>query len=95
MYTGVKRADGLQGLKALYRSPVTQWEGKLVYRTADMKSSWPTCRQAEVLYPNEVTLQYLRTVYVLEDEHADEVHGWLKTFNHFGINVVVRPEAFQ
>jgi hypothetical protein len=95
MYSGVRRAAGLQGLKALYSTPIIQWEGRLARRTTDMQPSWPTCRQAEVLYPNEVPLRYLRTVYVTEHEHADEVHGWLTTFGYHEIKVLVRREVFE
>jgi hypothetical protein len=53
-----------------------------------------TCEQAEVLYPERLSLDYLRTVYVEENEHHDMVMGWLRDFNYVNINVVVQPEKF-
>ncbi|MEO9602012.1 DarT ssDNA thymidine ADP-ribosyltransferase family protein [Paraglaciecola sp.] len=53
-----------------------------------------TCEQAEVLYPEKLSLDYLRTVYVEEDEHHDVVMGWLRDFNYDNIDVVVKPEKF-
>ena len=53
-----------------------------------------TCEQAEVLYPNKLSLDHLRTVYVEEDEHQDMVVGWLKDFDCTDIKVVVQPQKF-
>jgi hypothetical protein len=52
----------------------------------------PTCPQAEVLYPDELSTTYLRTIYVSEPEHADVVSAQLAIFPHEGVRVVVDPD---
>ena len=94
MYTGVERAPGADGLRSLYAQHVTQWDGMIVRRSEGTKQAWPTCRQAEVLYPNKVSLNFLKAVYVREHAQADEVHGWLRTFGCKRVPVDVRRDAF-
>lgn len=54
----------------------------------------PTCEQAEVLYPDQLSLEYLETVYVEEDDHHDKVAGLLQDFGYGSVEVSVKPEKF-
>lgn len=54
----------------------------------------PTCEQAEVLYPKEVSTEFLRQIYVKEGEHSDLVRGWLRDFEVKGVEVIVQPQKF-
>jgi hypothetical protein len=54
----------------------------------------PTCEQAEILYPGQVPLQFLRKIYVKEGDHHDQVTGWLAEFGFDGIQAVLAPEKF-
>lgn len=54
----------------------------------------PTCEQAEVLYPEKLSLDYLNTVYVEEVNQQDIVVGLLNDFNYDGVEVVLQPEKY-
>ena len=54
----------------------------------------PTCEQAEVLYPERLSLDYLNTVYVEEVNQQDIVVGLLNDFNYNGVDVVLQPEKY-
>ena len=55
----------------------------------------PTCEQAEVLYPESLSLKNLTTVYVEQVEHHDIVAGWLQDFDYSSVNVSVQPQKFM
>jgi hypothetical protein len=78
----VVRGSGREGLEALfadtvlwghYYTRVRRWPGKPAHLT--------THEQAEVLYPGEVPLEYLRAVYVAQEEHIDEVKMWVEVLS--------------
>jgi len=54
----------------------------------------PTCEQAEVLYPQEISTNWLKRIYVIDDETHDIVGGWLDEFEFDGIEIVISPEKF-
>jgi len=58
------------------------------------KPSLPTCEQAEVLYPERLSLEYLKTIYVESVEHHDIAAGWLEDQEYSGVNVSVQPGKF-
>jgi len=87
-----ERGDqGLNGLFApiIHRKPPS-WRANRVGRAAEL----PTCEQAEVLYPAAVSTDFLRRIYVREEEHQDQVSGWLEEFGLPGIEVVWSPQKF-
>lgn len=75
MYSGVNRAMGSVGLEAIFADEVLQYAGRVVRRSRHAPSNQPTCFQAEVLYPCELSTEYLQTVYVRDEEHIDAIHG--------------------
>lgn len=95
MYTGVQRATGIDGLEALFDDHITQWDGKRVMREQGLLEKFPTCRQAEALYPGELSTDFLQRVYVSTGEDHDEVCGQCAGVCHPEIEVYVLPEIFK
>jgi hypothetical protein len=95
MYTGVRRGLGEEGFEALFAQRVTRWAGNDVSRTATMETFETTCSQAEALYPHELSTEFLRKIYVLDEERADTVAAQVTALDHPAVEVVVEPMAFQ
>lgn len=95
IYSGVKRATGVEGLLALFDDRIEQWSGKIVTRDVGLPENFPTCRQAEVLYPGEVSTEYLQRVYVTTGEDHDEICGQCAGVCHPDIEVHILPEIFK
>lgn len=55
----------------------------------------PTCEQAELLYPERLSLEHLAAVYVEKDDYHDIVVGWLQDFDYSNVNVNVQPQKFM
>jgi hypothetical protein len=94
IYTGVWRGIEEEGLGALYADRVTRWYGNVVYRRAGMPSSFPTCPQAEALYPAAVSTDFLQKIYVTNESDQSEVVGFTKASFHNDVDVIVAPEKF-
>lgn len=95
IYTGVTRGRGRAGLESMYQGSVAHWWGKSVVRDGDLPEAWPTCEQAEVLYPGEVPTSFLRRIYTRSVEEQSEVAGFLKATFHDEVEVVVDPRKFE
>jgi ssDNA thymidine ADP-ribosyltransferase, DarT len=95
MYTGVCRAPGPAGLEKLFSPYTTQWYGKIVTRLSNLPDCFPTCIQAEALYPGELSIQYLRRVYVVREDDLDEVYAQLHMIGITGVDVIVAPSKFN
>lgn len=93
----LRRGTGVDGLRALFADSVEWgWYGDRCRRYPGMPDSWTTDPQAEVLYPGQVPVAWLRAVYVREDEHADTVGGWFQFFPAVPrVPVEHRPEVFR
>lgn len=91
------RGTGVKGLSSLFAPSVEWgWFGHRRYRNASTPEAWTTDPQAEVLYPQQVPLRYLRTIYVHEPEYADTVASWLRMFDGVPqVPVVYQPEVFR
>jgi hypothetical protein len=94
MYTGVQRSAGPEGLVALFADPITRWAGNVVRRRPALDRGWPTCEQAEVLYPEEVSTRFLRRIYTRTEAERAEVIGFLRATWHDEVDVIVAPERF-
>lgn len=95
MYTGVRRGQGEDGLEALFAPTVTRWAGNTIVRAAGLGDAYPTDVQAEALYPVELSTEYLRRVYVREEEHGDTVAGQLAALDHSRVDIIVDPSVFE
>jgi len=101
-YANTKRAPGLTGFQALF-APTVPWgiHGSVARRSAGWPDNRPTEVQAEVLYPQSVSLEYLRAIYVSEEENIDKVTGWIATLANSAkvdlsaVTVLCKPEVFQ
>lgn len=96
IYTGVKRKTGVEGLEQLFAEKVVRWEGNVVTRTQSTPSNQPTCEQAEVLYPGELSLDYIKAIYAKDDHSAYAAESLLDTFNENPkVNCNVKPDLFE
>lgn len=89
------REQGAAGLDAVFapciKRKLPNWQVYRTGRTAEL----PTCEQAEVLYPLEVSAEFLRRVYVHEEEHQDQVAGWLAEFGLTSVKVEWSSSKFE
>ncbi|MFQ3894669.1 DarT ssDNA thymidine ADP-ribosyltransferase family protein [Sphingobium sp. R-7] len=88
------RERGGEGLNALFAAMVKRKSPSWTAYRGDRASELPTCEQAEVLYPAAVPMDFLRRVYVREEEHQDQVSGWLEEFGKPAVEVVWSPQKF-
>jgi hypothetical protein len=95
IYTGVCRGTGPAGLERLFGHSVLRWAGNVVVRPTDLPLDLPTCVQAEVLYPGELSVNHLRRVYVERNEDSDEVHAQMHVIGIDVLEVVVDPSKFN
>ena len=92
-YEHCQRATGLAGLRALFVRSIQRKGTWLAYRR-QRAPHLPTCEQAEVLYPVEVPLRFLRRIYVFEGDERDRVRGWLREFGYDGVEVALDADKF-
>lgn len=98
-YDACIRGNGQPGLQALFaptvqrkaNGPYGPWGVSRGFRSVEL----PTCEQAEVLYPDQLSLEYLRKIYVVEDGHHDMVAGLLADFDYENVQVLVEPNKFR
>ncbi|MRH92781.1 DUF4433 domain-containing protein [Nocardia sp. SYP-A9097] len=92
----VRRGQGLEGLKNLYSEPIPWGHyGSKSWRRG-LPADRPTNPQAEVLYPGAVPLTKLQAIYVPQEEHLDQIEGWIAALHAARpVTVACRPEVFQ
>ncbi|HBB94796.1 MAG TPA: DUF4433 domain-containing protein [Blastocatellia bacterium] len=93
-YPGVQQTQGPEGLEAMYAERVEYWPGKYLNRNAKTSAAFTTNEQAEVLYPSEVSSDFLQRIYVSCEEDLDEVHGQLGALGHREMPTTVDPRMF-
>ena len=76
IYPSCKRAEGFEGFSRMFNDRVAGRYCKIHTRDG-LKDAWPTDRQAEVLYPSEVSCSYLQSIVTQEEEVTDTIHGIL------------------
>lgn len=95
IYPAVRRGTGPAGLSALFGDVVLGRYSTAHTRSLDQRASWPTDRQAEVLYPKSVPLTYLRRIYVRDGDHVDTVEGMFAGLPSAApVPVLAAPEVF-
>lgn len=89
------RNIGLQGLNGLFvpmiRRKSPSWKVNRSQRSLEL----PTCEQAEVLYPGQISIEYLRCIYVLDENCQDIAKGWLREFRISDVDVLISPQKFE
>lgn len=96
-YPKTERAPDGAGLEALFVQSIRQFPTKWVSRNKTLLDSNTTCHQAEVLYPQELSLTHLRKIYVKTVEDQDEVSALfalLRSEFELGVQVIVAPHLF-
>lgn len=94
IYPGVRQTQGPEALDAMFAERVEYWPGKYLRRNAKTSAAFATNEQAEVLYPSEVSSNFLQRIYVSCEEDLDEVHGQLGALGHREIPTTVVPKMF-
>jgi ssDNA thymidine ADP-ribosyltransferase, DarT len=92
-YEHCQRATDLTGLRALFVQIVRR-KGMWLANRGRRAPHLPTCEQAEVLYPIEVPLRFLRRIYVSQGDERDRVRGWLREFGYDDVEVALAVEKF-
>lgn len=96
IYPSVRRGTGADGLEAMFAEPVSGRYSQPMLRGPADPLNWTTDRQAEVLYPGQLSLDRLQRIYVREEHHADEISGWFASFfKATPVRVVCAPEVFK
>lgn len=93
-YTGVIRDRGERGLEMLFAETIERWNNNLIARPNGYPGYLPTCDQAEVLYPDQLSTKYLRKIYVMDDEDKDDVSGQFAGLFHDPVPIVVDKAKF-
>ena len=95
IYPSCKRSEGLEGFSQMFSDPVIGWYGRRHVRAGKL-DSWTTDRQAEVLYPGELSIEHLQRIDVQTEEGLDRIHGMMGGLN-LNMDVPVRhaPEVFR
>ena len=93
IYPSCRRAEGLDGFNSLFADTVPgRYDG--LHDRAGKLDCWPTDRQAEVLYPGELSCRYLRRIDVQLAETTDVLAGILDSLD-LKVSVRLAPEVFQ
>ena len=81
------------GFCRMFAGSIRNYDGT-VYDRAGKLEAWPTDRQAEVLYPGELSCSHLQRIDVQKEASLDRIHGIL---GGLGMTVPVRlaPEVFE
>lgn len=95
IYTGVKRGTGPDALESMFADSILRWSGNVIMRPSDRPSNQPTCEQAEVLYPGELSTEFLQLVYVPSGEVVDEIQAQLLAVGHPSVKVTIAPDKFK
>ncbi len=94
IYPACRRAEGLCGFEQLFADFVLGRHNTRHNRDSK-PANWPTDRQAEVLYPGELSCDYLQRIDVQLGESVDAVCGILGGLGLLGrIEVRHAPEVF-
>lgn len=93
IYPTCRRAEGSAGFSDMFADIVLGRYDRRHDRHGKL-SSWPTDRQAEVLYPGELSCEFLQRIYVQTEAGYDTVCGVLGGLN-LSVPVCHAPEIFQ
>jgi ssDNA thymidine ADP-ribosyltransferase, DarT len=95
-WSGIERSQGVDGLEALFRPVVVRYSSLPdAQRTGATPDSWTTCEEAEVLYPGQLSTDFLHRVYIAEQDHVHRVQAWIGTLAETKVDLVLAPEMFS
>lgn len=87
------RGEDLEGLAALFEPVISRKPGWNAYRL-QRSSELTTCEQAELLYPERVGIEHLRSIYVQDASSHDAARGWLLEYGLHNVKVLISPAKF-
>lgn len=93
-YPTCLRGEGLGGFERMFGDPVSGHRSRRLTRTG-LPDNYTTDHCAEVLYPGEVAIEYLNTIYVRVDEDTEHLFGILSALDLVEVEVAVKPEMFR
>lgn len=93
IYPACERSEGLDGFRRLFAESVRGRYGELQERSGK-SDAWPTDRQAEVLYPGELSCAHLQRIDVQQENALDTINGATGALD-VSVPVCVAPEAFE
>ncbi len=86
---------GSAGFDAIFAGRVRCGHGKSTVRSAGRAANMPTDPQAEVLYPDRLSTEFLLRVTVADDDHAASTEGIVGALRHRDVPVVSNPAGFR
>ena len=92
IYPSCERLEGLNGFDRMFAETVSGRYSQLHSREGKL-DSWPTDRQAEVLYPGQVSCAHLQRIDVQLEQALETIHGAMGALD---ASVPIRhaPEVF-
>jgi hypothetical protein len=95
MWSGAVRREGSAGLLSLFQRSIYRYPGcEPAVRLDDCPRNLTTCEQAEVLYPIEISTDFLRRVYFSKLDHLLVAEAQIAALEHPTIELVLAPELF-
>ena len=94
IYPRVVRGRHGQGLGALFAPRVISRYNSVITRDPTTPDCCPTCIQAEVLYPQKLSTDYLKKIYVITGEEQDDIYGQISALRHREVAVEINSQAF-
>lgn len=95
MYSGVIRGKGAAGLERVFGQRIHQYSSHYVNRPKDLPDRFPTCAQAEALYPGDLSTEYLRNIFVATEDHYDTAFAQCAELAHDAVPIMIRSKAFE
>ncbi|MEU9960551.1 DarT ssDNA thymidine ADP-ribosyltransferase family protein [Streptomyces sp. NPDC050982] len=97
IYSNVKRGEGVEALSMLFADEIRPFNPpplKIIRRT-NQPVDCPTDPQAEALYPQSLSTEHLRRIYVRFPEHEEKVAATMDAVGHPSVEIKYDPEAFR
>jgi hypothetical protein len=89
-----RRQEGVDGFADMFSERVPWGYYGSVQHRATCLPAQPTHRQAEVLYPGEISLEHLQSVYVRDSEQRRMIRAWCSAFDREPPEIEIRPDVF-
>ena len=93
IYSSCKREEGLNGFTRMFAESYRHYNG-VFHDRSNKLPSWPTHRQAEVLYPQQLSCDHLQGIYVQLEQSLEDIEGALGGLQ-MSIPVRLAPEVFE
>lgn len=90
----VERDYGANGLEALFADRVIGSYDRVITRPNPANDAWPTCIQAEVLYPGKIPSTMIQRIYFDDAVHRAAGEAQIATVEHSAIPCEVNPSVF-